>query len=68
MCATNYEHVAWHRSSYSGTGGNCVEVAVGLEAAVPVRDSKVWSGPVVLFGRPAWTTFLATVRDEATER
>lgn len=34
----------WFKSSYSGTsGGDCVEVAVGLDA-VYVRDSKVVGG------------------------
>ena len=36
----------WRRSSYSNqAGGDCVEVADGFHAAVPVRDSKVPGGP-----------------------
>ena len=30
----------WHKSSYSGQNGNCVEVARNLPALVAVRDSK----------------------------
>ena len=30
----------WHKSSYSGQDGNCVEVARNLPALVAVRDSK----------------------------
>ena len=43
----------WRRRTYSnGDGGNCVEVAV------PVRDSKVADGPVVLVGPAAWGAFV----------
>ncbi|MFI1731807.1 DUF397 domain-containing protein [Streptomyces acidicola] len=55
---------AWRTSSYSGnTGGECVEVAVGCPTgAVPVRDSKNPSGPVVTFGAPAWQAFVDGLR------
>lgn len=54
----------WTKSSYSGgNGGDCVEVAMG-ERAVPVRDSKrSTDGPVIEFGRPAFTAFLTGVRE-----
>ncbi|MBD9731572.1 DUF397 domain-containing protein [Streptomyces sp. H28] len=49
----------WRRSTYSdGNGGNCVEVASGLPGVVPVRDSKVAGGPVVVVGAVAWTEFI----------
>ncbi|MFF7284565.1 DUF397 domain-containing protein [Streptomyces griseorubiginosus] len=50
----------WFKSSYSGTnGGDCVEVAVGLDA-VHVRDSKVVSdGPMLRVGRGEWAAFVA---------
>ncbi|MGW4226628.1 DUF397 domain-containing protein [Streptomyces bauhiniae] len=49
----------WHKSSYSnGDGGNCVEVATGIPGAVPVRDSKVTDGAVLLVGPSAWTHFI----------
>ncbi|WP_081240957.1 DUF397 domain-containing protein [Streptomyces viridosporus] len=52
----------WRKSSYSnGEGGSCVEVADGVPGAVPVRDSKVTGGPVVVVGSAAWTEFLRTV-------
>ncbi|MCP3821203.1 DUF397 domain-containing protein [Streptomyces sp. A3M-1-3] len=54
---------AWRKSSYSGTsGGECVEVADGCHGAVPVRDSKNPAGPVLLFGAPAWRTFVDGLR------
>ncbi|WP_077798774.1 DUF397 domain-containing protein [Streptomyces sp. JHA26] len=49
----------WRRSTYSnGDGGNCVEVADGVPGVVPVRDSKVADGPVVLVGPVAWGAFV----------
>ncbi|MFE9770752.1 DUF397 domain-containing protein [Streptomyces sp. NPDC005931] len=52
----------WRKSSYSnGEGGSCVEVADGVPDAVPVRDSKVPDGAVLVVGREAWRTFVADV-------
>lgn len=52
----------WRKSSYSnGTGGDCVEVAVGLPAIIPVRDSKLQDSPVLLIKPTAWSTFIATL-------
>ncbi|MER6850358.1 DUF397 domain-containing protein [Streptomyces flaveolus] len=49
----------WRRSTYSnGDGGNCVEVADGVPGLVPVRDSKVADGPVVLVRPAAWGEFV----------
>ncbi|MGW2720977.1 DUF397 domain-containing protein [Streptomyces sp. NPDC001492] len=49
----------WHKSSYSNAeGGECVEVADGLPGIVPVRDSKVQEGPVVIVSAGAWTAFI----------
>ncbi|MEU2249654.1 DUF397 domain-containing protein [Streptomyces sp. NPDC019224] len=50
----NTEHLAWFKSSYSGTeGGQCIEVAAGA-GTVHVRDSKVAAGPVLQVSRAAW--------------
>ncbi|MGW7364058.1 DUF397 domain-containing protein [Streptomyces sp. NPDC054841] len=55
--------VTWRKSSYSDGGAdNCVEVADGIPAVVPVRDSKTPHGPALLFPAPAWTAFLATLK------
>lgn len=50
----------WYKSSYSGSGGgNCVEVAAGLDA-VYVRDSKSpGSGAVLRLGKGEWAAFIA---------
>ncbi|WP_445394721.1 DUF397 domain-containing protein [Streptomyces sp. LE64] len=59
------ESVGWVRSSYSGSGGTCVEWAPGgaaVTGAVPVRDSKVPVGPVLSFPVAAFSSFVAGVR------
>ncbi|MGW3728714.1 DUF397 domain-containing protein [Streptomyces sp. NPDC000851] len=45
----------WRKSSYSGGAGgeDCLEVADGVPGVVPVRDSKVPHGPVVVIGSAA---------------
>ncbi|MFE2329802.1 DUF397 domain-containing protein [Streptomyces sp. NPDC059385] len=53
----------WRKSTYSnGTGGECVEVADGLPGLVPVRDSKVEDGPVLVVSAAAWGPFVATLK------
>ncbi|MFD5297142.1 DUF397 domain-containing protein [Streptomyces mutabilis] len=56
-------NACWRKSSYSGGAGGeeCVEVADGVPGVVPVRDSKVAAGPVVVVGSAAWTEFVRTV-------
>jgi hypothetical protein len=49
-------------SSYSGTHGNCVEVATNLPGIVAVRDSKSPTGGTLVFGLPEWRAFVAEVR------
>ncbi|WP_327415130.1 DUF397 domain-containing protein [Streptomyces sp. NBC_01233] len=53
----------WRKSSYSnGTGGECVEVGDGLAGIVPVRDSKVQDGPVLVVSADAWDPFVAELK------
>ncbi|WP_327177805.1 DUF397 domain-containing protein [Streptomyces sp. NBC_01335] len=59
------ESPRWFTSSYSENGGQCVEVAANLAVAhdlVPVRDSKVPSGPVLGFATDSFTSFVAGVK------
>ncbi|AXL93581.1 DUF397 domain-containing protein [Streptomyces sp. CB09001] len=58
--AEHLDRLHWFKSSYSGSdGGNCVEVATGLNA-VYVRDSKIGGdGPVLLVNRGGWAAFVA---------
>lgn len=53
---------SWRKSSYSNQdGGACVEVSDDLAAAVPVRDSKVPHGPVLVFPAVGWGYFVSAV-------
>ncbi|MFE0204727.1 DUF397 domain-containing protein [Streptomyces sp. NPDC058985] len=62
--APSQRNSQWRKSSYSGnTGGDCVEVADNCPTgAVPVRDSKNPTGPVVTVGAPAWHSFIEGLR------
>ncbi|MGW1175679.1 DUF397 domain-containing protein [Kitasatospora sp. NPDC002543] len=53
---------SWSKSSYSGNGGQCVEVAVGFPNLMPVRDSKDPQGPALVFPAEAWASFVTAVR------
>jgi len=52
---------AWRKSSYSGGGNNCVEVATG-PATVAVRDSKNPEGGQLVLGASAWTAFTTAIK------
>ncbi|MGW4375787.1 DUF397 domain-containing protein [Streptomyces albidoflavus] len=55
----------WFKSSYSTDGGQCVEVAADLVAShgvVPVRDSKVQSGPVLALPASSFSAFVACIK------
>jgi hypothetical protein len=59
----------WRKSSYSnGSGGDCVEVCDAHTGVVPVRDSKVPSGPVLTVTAPAWTSFVTSLKSEPRQR
>jgi hypothetical protein len=52
----------WRKSSFSGSNGDCIEVASLAGGHVGVRDSKKTSGPSLLFSPDAWTAFLNDIR------
>ena len=52
----------WVKSSYSGSNGDCVEVA-SRPAAVLVRDSKAPAEPWLTIPASRWRRFLASVAD-----
>ncbi len=62
MSAPNIETAAWRKSSYSGEGGDCVEVAEGFPGTLPIRDSKDPSGPNLAFDTQAWTAFMTALK------
>lgn len=53
----------WRKSSRSGGGDNCVEVAFALDGGVGVRDSKNPNGAVLEFTPAEWDAFTGGVRD-----
>lgn len=48
----------WKKSSYSGDGSNCVEIAIA-PATVHVRDSKSAEGPRLAVAPAAWAEFIS---------
>ncbi|WKX70399.1 DUF397 domain-containing protein [Streptomyces sp. XD-27] len=62
MCPPEHESAAWRKSSYSGQGGNCLEVADNFRDVVPVRDSKDPHGPALVFSAGSWSSFVAAVK------
>jgi hypothetical protein len=54
--------VEWTVSSYSGGGGNCVEVGC-KDGFVLVRDSKSPETPSRVFTPAEWMAFVLAVRD-----
>ena len=51
----------WRKSTYSGSGNNCVEVAAG-GPGIAVRDSKAPGGPKLVFTPEEWRAFVAGVK------
>ncbi|MFJ7419448.1 DUF397 domain-containing protein [Streptomyces uncialis] len=65
MTAASSSPTGWIASSYSTNGGNCVEWAPGhaaVHGVVPVRDSKVAAGPVLLVGVEGWAGLVELAR------
>ncbi|WP_434740842.1 DUF397 domain-containing protein [Micromonospora sp. SH-82] len=52
----------WRKSSRSGNGNNCVEVADNLPDVVGLRDSKDPTGPALTFEPAAWSRFVQGVK------
>ncbi|MEV6322726.1 DUF397 domain-containing protein [Nocardia sp. NPDC051787] len=53
----------WFKSSHSGGGQECVEVAWLDGGMVGVRDSKNPTGPALMFTPGEWDAFAAGVAD-----
>jgi hypothetical protein len=49
--------IRWRTSSYSGTNGECVEVAADSGSRVLVRDTQDREGPVLAFQPGTWRRF-----------
>ncbi|MBO0839647.1 MAG: DUF397 domain-containing protein [Sciscionella sp.] len=60
--------LTWRKSSYSGGGNDCVEVAwpamhTGHGVRAVLRDSKNPDGGQLSFTEASWASFLAAIRD-----
>jgi hypothetical protein len=53
----------WRKSSFSGNGGDCVEVGQLGDGVIVVRDTRDRSGPAHRYAPAAWRAFLAGVRN-----
>jgi hypothetical protein len=51
----------WRKSSYSGNGGDCVEVADDSRYVL-IRDTQDRSGPVLALSPVAWRRFADQVK------
>jgi hypothetical protein len=56
-------NVRWSKSSRSGAGNNCVEVADLPGGGRAVRDSKHPDGGALVFTGTEWLAFTAGIRD-----
>ena len=55
------DSATWRTSSYSGTNGNCVEVA-DAAGTVAVRDTQDRAGAVLTLGADTWRAFVNTIK------
>jgi Domain of unknown function (DUF397) len=56
------DNLRWKKSSYSGNGGDCVEVGTGLPGEVAVRDSKDREAPKLIVSGNAWSQFTEAIK------
>ena len=57
----------WRKSTHSGSGDQCVEVASLSGDRRAVRDSKDPSGPALVLTAPAWRTLLGSIKQGGAE-
>ena len=55
----------WRKSTYSGSGNNCVEVRTSHDSGIAVRDSKNPHGAVLTFTAGQWRAFSRTIKASA---
>ncbi|MFI1307008.1 DUF397 domain-containing protein [Streptomyces sioyaensis] len=52
----------FYKSSYSGSQGECVEVAQNVPQVTAIRDSKDPAGSHLIVGAGAWASFIETLK------
>jgi hypothetical protein len=61
---TNARHyTGWHKSTRSGGGDDCVEVATAADGTIGVRDSKKPDRAILEFTPTEWKAFLDGAKD-----
>ncbi|MFI0904192.1 DUF397 domain-containing protein [Streptomyces sioyaensis] len=54
----------FYKSSYSGSQGECVEVARNVPQVTAIRDSKDPAGPHLIVRAGTWASFIGTLKAE----
>jgi hypothetical protein len=54
----------WRKSSFSGNGGDCVEIGQLHDGVIVVRDTKDRSRTTHRYTPRAWRAFVADVRSD----
>lgn len=63
MANSNLDQLRWRKSTYSGSEGQCVEVAEAADGGRWLRDTKDRSRPAHYFTAAEWDAFLRGVKD-----
>lgn len=63
MPTTELGGVAWQKSSYSTSQGNCVEMAALPTGEVAVRNSRHPEGPALVYTRPEIEALILGAKD-----
>ncbi|MGW4505052.1 DUF397 domain-containing protein [Streptomyces sp. NPDC004436] len=65
MQPINLRAATWRKSSRSNSGGGaCLEVSHDFITVVPVRDSKLPHGSVLVFPVGAWQSFVSALKGD----
>ncbi|MFD1538246.1 DUF397 domain-containing protein [Nonomuraea guangzhouensis] len=63
MPAADLKQVAWRKSRYSNSQGNCVELAKLPDGGVAVRNSRFPDGPALIYTRDEIRALVLGVKD-----
>ncbi|AQZ65065.1 MULTISPECIES: DUF397 domain-containing protein [Nonomuraea] len=63
MPAADLTQVAWRKSRYSNSQGNCVELAALPDGGIAVRNSRFPDGPALIYTRDEIRALVLGVKD-----